>query len=52
MDAETSGIRRKRSVLTTYYPLLLTGILFFSLAGLFSTSTYALIFLALVSMLI
>ena len=51
MNAKTSGME-KRSKLLTYAPLLLIGILFFSLAGVFSTSTYALIFLALVSMLV
>ena len=48
---ETSGVR-KYSKLMTYYPLLLIGILFLSLAGLFSHSTYVMIFLALMSMLI
>lgn len=49
--AKMSGVQ-KHSILMTYYPLLLMGILFFSLAGVFSTSTYAMIFLALASMLI
>ncbi len=48
---EISSVQ-KRSTLMTYYPLLLVAALFFSLAGVFSTSTYAMIFLALVSMLI
>ena len=51
MYTETSGVQ-KRSALMTYYPLLLVTALFFGLAGVFSTSTYAMIFLALVSMLI
>ena len=51
MDTKTHGVK-KRSFLMTYYPLLLTGILFFGLAGMFSTSTYAMIFLALTSALI
>lgn len=49
--AKMYGVQR-RSKLMTYYPLLLTGILFSSLAGIFSASTYAMIFLVLVSMLI
>lgn len=51
MDVKTPRVQ-KHSALMTYYPLMLMGILFFSLAGVFSTSTYAMIFLALASMLI
>lgn len=51
VHTETSGVR-KYSKLMTYYPLLLIGVLFLSLAGLFSHSTYVMIFLALMSMLI
>lgn len=48
---ETSGVK-KHSRLMIYYPLLLIGILFCSLAGMFSPSTYVMLFLALISMLI
>lgn len=48
---ETSGVQ-KRSALVVYYPLLLVGGLFFTLAGMFSPSTYVMIFLVLISMLI
>ncbi len=48
---ETSGVQG-RSWLMTYSPLLVVAVLFLSLAGLFSPSTYAMFFLAVVSMLI
>ena len=51
LHTETSGVR-KYSKLMTYYPLLLIGGVFFSLAGMFSSITYTMIFLTLISMLI
>lgn len=43
---------RDDSFLMRYFPLISIAILFFSLSGMFSPSTYVMIFLALVSMLI
>ena len=43
---------QRQPLLMIYFPLILVGILFFSLAGMFSPSTYVMIFLALVSVLI